>query len=213
LIVYFLAVGWKDLTNGDDGMPFSIPPVFKVGTYELKLYDLVFQYYFVLVIVAACYALLWLLLNSPLGLALRCVRDNDRRVELIGLSAYRLRYVSFVIAGFLASVSGVLFALFARYATASYLYWTVSGESVIWTIIGGTGTLFGPLLGTAALIVLREELSAYWEHYLFVVGVIVVLVVQYAPQGLMGLFRRLLSRQRRGPGASASVMVAKEDRP
>jgi branched-chain amino acid transport system permease protein len=213
LIVYFLAVGWKDLTNGDDGMPFSIPPVFAAGKYELKLYDLVFQYYFVFAIVAICYLLLWMLLSSPLGLAFRCVRDNDRRVGLIGLSAYRLRYISFVIAGFIASVGGVLFALFARFATASYLYWTVSGESVIWTIIGGTGTLFGPLLGTAALIVLREELSAYWEHYLFVVGIIVILVVQYAPQGLMGLLERLFTSKRRAPAAVASAMVAKEDRP
>jgi branched-chain amino acid transport system permease protein len=129
---------------------------------------------------------------------------------LIVLSAYRLRYISFVIAGFIASVSGVLFALFARFATASYLYWTVSGEAVIWAIVGGTRTLFGPLLGTAALIVLREELSVYWEHYLLVVGLIVVLVVQYAPQGLAGLLERLFSSRRRMSAAASDAMVVKE---
>jgi branched-chain amino acid transport system permease protein len=210
LIAYFLAVGWKDLTNGDDGMPFNIPPVFTGSGYELKLYDLTFQYYFVFVIVTLCYLLLWMLLRSPLGLAFRCVRDNDQRVGLIGLSAYRLRYISFVIAGFIASVSGVLFALFARFATASYLYWTVSGESVIWAIVGGTRTLFGPLLGTAALLFLREELSAYWEHYLLVVGIIVILVVQYAPHGLAGLLERLLSSRRRTSAAASDAMVVKE---
>jgi branched-chain amino acid transport system permease protein len=200
LIFYFLSVGWKDLTNGDDGMPFDIPPVFTFGGFELKLYDLTFQYYFVLAIVALCYLLLWALLRSPLGLAFRSVRDNDQRAGLIGLNTYGIRYVSFVIAGFLASVGGVLFALFARFATASYLFWTVSGEGVVWTIVGGTGTLFGPALGTAVLIVLREELSIYWEHYLLLVGLIVILVVRYAPDGLIGLIDRLFAaRRRRAP--------------
>jgi branched-chain amino acid transport system permease protein len=206
LIFYFLAVGWKDLTNGDDGMPFSIPPVFKFGGLELKLYDLTFQYYFVFVIVALCYLLLWALLRSPLGLAFRSVRDNDQRAGLIGLNPYGIRYVSFLFAGFIASVGGVLFALFARFATASYLFWTVSGEGVVWAIIGGTGTLFGPVIGTAVLIVLREELSMYWEHYLLVVGMIVILMVRYAPDGLIGLMERLLAgrgKRENAPGAAA----------
>jgi branched-chain amino acid transport system permease protein len=211
LIFYFLSVGWKDLTNGDDGMPFSIPPVFKFGGFELKLYDLTFQYYFVFAIVALCYLFLWVLLRSPLGLAFRSVRDNDQRAGLIGLNAYAIRYVSFVIAGFIASVGGVLFALFARFATASYLFWTVSGEGVVWAIVGGTGTLFGPAIGTAVLIVLREELSIYWEHYLLVVGVIVILMVRYAPDGLIGLLGRLLAGLRRE--APAGSAVVKEGRP
>ena len=215
LIFYFLSVGWKDLTNGDDGMPFSIPPVFSAGGIELKLYDLTFQYYFVFLSVGLCYLLLWSLLRSPLGLAFRSVRDNDQRAGLIGLNPYGIRYASFVIAGFLASVSGVLFALFARFATASYLFWTVSGEGVVWAIVGGTGTLFGPALGTAVLIVLREELSLYWEHYLLVVGVIVILTVRYAPDGLVGLLERLLSGRTRAAehAAAAEAAVAEEGRP
>src|SRR5262249_35637526 len=106
LIFYFLSVGWKDLTNGDDGMPFNIPPVFEFGGLELKLYDLTFQYYFVFVIVTLCYLFLWALLRSPLGLAFRSVRDNDQRAGLIGINTYGIRYVSFVIAGLLASWAG-----------------------------------------------------------------------------------------------------------
>lgn len=201
LIFYFLAVGWKDLTNGDDGMPLSVPPVFKAGGIELTVFDVTFQYYFVLVIVGLCYWLLWSVLKSPLGMAFRAVRENDVRAGLIGYSAYRIRYLSFVLAGFLASVGGALFAIFARFATAQNLFWTVSGEGVIWTVVGGTGTLFGPAIGTAVLLILREELSLYWEHYLLVVGAIVILMVHYLPDGLMGLLDRLLGSGRKGQPA------------
>ena len=118
------------------------------------------------------------------------VRENDARAALIGLDCYRIRYVAFVLSGLFAGIAGVLFALFSRYVSAQYMFWTVSGEGVIWTIVGGAGTLIGPPLGALLLIVLREELSIYWEHYLLLVGVIVILVVTWAPQGLMGLLQR-----------------------
>ena len=199
LIVYFMAVGTKELTGGDDGMPISVPPVLVLGGLELSLLDLTFQYYFIMLVVGLGYLLMWRVLRSPMGRAFVAVRENDVRARLVGLSPYRVRYVSFVLSGFLASVAGVLFCLFARYATAQYLFWTVSGEGVVWTIVGGAGTLFGPAVGTALLILLREELSAYWEHYLLIVGVIVILVVAFAPQGIMGIVNDRLARRRPGP--------------
>ena len=195
LIVYFMAVGTKELTGGDDGMPLSIPPVLKVGEFELSLFDQTFQYYFIMAIVALGFYLMWRVLQSPLGRAFVAVRENDMRASLIGLSPYKVRYISFVLSGFLASLAGVLFCLFARYATAQYLFWTVSGEGVVWMVVGGAGTLFGPAIGTALLIVLREELSVYWEHYLLIVGVIVILVVTFAPQGIMGLINDWVARR------------------
>lgn len=194
LIFYFIAVGWKDLTGGDDGLPFELAPVFKWGTHELLLSDLTFQYYFMLIVVGSCFFLLYRLLESPLGRALVAVRENDSRASLIGLSPYWLRYTSFVIAGGLAGVAGVLFALFSRYASAQYMFWTVSGEGVVWTIVGGARTLFGPAVGAAFLIVLREELSLYWEHYLLVVGAIVILTVTFAPDGIVGLLHKWAAR-------------------
>ena len=195
LILYFFAVGWKDVTGGDDGLPFEPPPVISAGPFQLSLLDHFFQYYFVLVVVGLCYLLLRVVLASPLGYAIIAVRENASRASLIGLSTYRIRYVSFVLAGFIAGVGGVLFALYSRYATAQYLFWTVSGESVVWTIVGGTGTLAGPILGTGLLILLREKLSVYWEHYLLVVGALVIVMVAVAPQGVMGLLRKWLRRE------------------
>jgi branched-chain amino acid transport system permease protein len=194
LILYFFAVGWKNVTGGDDGLPFEPPPVFRAGHLELTLLDHVFQYYFVLAVVGLCFLLLRTVLASPLGYAIVAVRENADRASLIGLSTYRIRYVSFVLAGFLAGVGGVLFAGYSRYATAQDMYWTVSGEAVVWTIVGGAGTLSGPILGTGLLILLREKLSAYWEHYLLVVGALVIVIVAVAPEGVMGLLRKWLRR-------------------
>lgn len=186
LIFYLLAVGWKSLTGGDDGLSFALPPIAKVGDYEVTLLDPTFQYFFILGIVGLCFLLQWVVLRSPLGVAFTAVRDNDKRAGLIGLNPYLIRLTSFIIAGFLAGVSGALFALFSRYASAQYMFWTVSGEAVIWAIVGGAGTLFGPMVGAALLILIREELSIYWEHYLILVGVIVILVVTFAPKGIVG---------------------------
>ena len=194
LILYFFAVGWKDVTGGDDGLPFEPPPVVSIGSFRLSVLDHFFQYYFVLTVVGLCYLLLRVVLASPLGCAIIAVRENAARASLIGLSTYRLRYTSFVLAGFIAGVGGVLFALYSRYATAQYLFWTVSGEGVVWTIVGGTGTLVGPVLGTGLLILLREKLSGYWEHYLLVVGALVIVIVAVAPHGVMGLLRKWLRR-------------------
>ena len=195
LIFYLVAVGWKDLTMGDDGISFTPPPVFKFGGIELTLLDLTFQYYFVLAVFAISFFLLWLVLKSPLGFAFVAVRENDMRLSLIGLSPYLIRYYSFVLAGSFCGLAGVLFALFSRYSTAQLFFWTISGEGLVWMLVGGAGTLLGPAIGTALLIVLREELSVYWEHYLILVGVIVIVVAIFAPKGLMGLFVRLLDRQ------------------
>ena len=216
LIFFFITVGWYDVTGGDDGLPFTLPPVFKAGGFEVSLLDLTFQYYFILAVVAGCFALMHMLLKSPLGFAFIAVRENASRAGLVGYNPYMIRLVSFVFAGFFAGVSGVLFALFSRSASAHFLFWTVSGEGVVWMIVGGAGTLFGPVLGAAFLIIVREELSLYWEHYLLVVGVIVILFVTYAPQGIMGLLKsaldRIFKREREAANSVPTVgeAVAKE---
>lgn len=192
LIFYFTALSWKPVTGGDDGLSFSMPPLLSLGGYELSLSDPMVQYFFIIIMVGLCYALMGRILQSPLGRAFVTVRENDTRATLIGLNVYAIRLTAFVIAGFMAGVAGALFALFGRYASAAYMFYHVSGEAVVWTIIGGAGTLLGPVLGTGLLIVLREELSSVWEHYPILVGIIVILTVVFAPRGLGGAWTRLV---------------------
>ena len=194
LIFYFMALSWKPLTGGDDGLPFSMPPIISLGEdLQLSLTNATIQYYFIVFMVGLCYMLMAILIKSPLGRAFRAVKENDKRASLIGLNVYLIRLTAFICAGFIAGLSGALFAFFGRYASASYMFYHVSGEAVVWAIIGGVGTLLGPIVGTSLLIILREELSHVWEHYLLLVGVIVIVVVIFAPKGLGGLWNRIVN--------------------
>lgn len=194
LIFYFFALSSKELTGGDDGTSFSMPPMFIFGETEISMTDYLVQYFFVLIAVVLAFYLKYRLVRSPLGLALIAVRENDYRARLVGLNVYVLRLTAFIAAGALAGLAGSLFALFGRYASASYMFYHVSGEGVVWTIIGGAGTILGPILGTALLILVREELSNIWDHYLILVGLVVILTVVFAPRGLMGIWNDMLDR-------------------
>jgi branched-chain amino acid transport system permease protein len=206
LIFYFIAVSAKSVTGGDDGINFALPPTFSFGTVQYSFADANFQYFFILAAVAVCFLLMHLVVNSPLGKAFLAVRENDVRASLIGLNVYVIRLIAFVMAGFLAGVAGALFAFFGRYASASYMFYTFSGEAVVWAIVGGAGTLFGPVVGASLFIVIREVVSTHWEHHSLIVGVMAILVVILAPKGIVGLWRDWVD----APPDSAEASVAPE---
>jgi branched-chain amino acid transport system permease protein len=208
LIFYFLALTNKWLTGGDDGINFTLPPTLQLGDWQLTFTDATFQYLFILATVALCFWLMHRLIESPLGKALLAVRDNDVRASLIGLNVYCLRLIAFVLAGFLAGVAGALFAFFGRYASASYMFYHVSGEAVVWTIVGGAGSLLGPIVGTSIFIFVREIVSSQWEHHELIVGLVAILVVIFAPRGLVGLWRDWLTALTgREPHAEGGLQV------
>jgi branched-chain amino acid transport system permease protein len=194
LIFYFLALTNKWLTGGDDGINFTLPPAIDVGGLRMSFTDSTFQYFFILSTVALCFWLMHRLVVSPLGKAFLAIRDNDVRASLIGLNVYLLRLIAFVLAGFLAGVAGALFAFFGRYASASYMFYHVSGEAVVWVIVGGAGTLLGPVVGTTLFIIVREIVSTHWEHHALIVGTVAILVVIFAPKGVVGLWNDWIAR-------------------
>jgi len=194
LIFYFIAVRLKPLTGGDDGINFSMPPTFTFAKSVWSFTDPTFQYFFILCTVGLCFYLMHRVIRSPLGKAFLAIRDNDVRASLIGLNVYLLRLIAFVLAGFLAGVAGALFAFFGRYASASYMFYQTSGDAIVWAVVGGAGTLFGPFVGTSLFIIIREVVSTRWEHHSLIVGVVAILVVMLAPRGLVGLCREGLDR-------------------
>ncbi len=194
LVLYFVALSRADLTGGEDGMSFEVPPIVDFGGVELSVYEPLVEYYFVLIVTVISFLLLRLITRSQLGLVFRALRDNTNRASLLGYDTLRYRWVSFVIAGMFGGLSGALLAVKMRYASASYLFWTVSGDAVIWTVVGGAGTLVGPIVGTATLITLRDYLSTWFENHQLFTGLIAIVVVLTAPQGIVGLARRLTTR-------------------
>ena len=194
LIFYFVALSWKPITGGDDGLPFLPPDIINIFDFKISLTNPTAQYYFIIFFVLLCYFLILKLLNSPLGKTFIAIKENNLKSELIGINTYKIKLIGFIFAGFVAGVAGCLFAFYGRYASASYMFYHVSGEAVVWSIIGGVGSFLGPVIGTGLLIMVREELSNFWDHYLLLVGVVVVLLVIFAPQGLAGLYNRLLKK-------------------
>ena len=196
LIFYFLALTLKSITGGDDGINFSLPDLFNFMGYTVSLTNTTTQYFFTLGVVVLCLWLIKIVMSSPYGRCLIAIRDNDVRASLIGINVYKLRLSAFVIAGFLAGVSGALFALFGRYASASYMFYHVSGEGVVWAIVGGVGTLLGPAIGTGVFILIREVVSSHWQHHALIVGAFAICIVIFAPEGIVGLWKKY---SKRGP--------------
>ena len=187
LVFFYVAVGWKSLTGGDDGISFQIPPLLSLGDYSVTFYNKFVHYYFILGAVAISYFLLRQITRSQLGRVFLALKENADRVGLIGYSPHQYRWVAYIIGSLFCGFAGALYSLHLRYASAHFLFWTVGGDAVIFTIVGGAGTLIGPVIGAAILIIFKDYLSAWFENYLFIMGVITILLVLFAPQGLLGI--------------------------
>lgn len=170
-------------------------PEIPVGFASLSFKNELIGYYFTLFIVSLAVAFAWLVVNSPFGKALRAIRDNEMRSALIGLNVNRLRFLMFVVATAFAGLAGALYALVARYTDLEFFHWTYSGKAVVLAVVGGVRSLVGPFLGTAFYMVSSEYLSRYFEQYVVVFGVILLIVIRYAPEGLWGLIVRHTTRR------------------
>jgi len=121
-------------------------------------------------------------------MVIRGCKENELRMGALGFPTYRYRLVCFVIAGAGAGLAGALIANQTEFVSPSFIHWTVSGEMLVMVILGGIGTLFGPLFGATALLLLEEFLSRYTEHWMIVLGPTLIFVILFARQGLYGSF-------------------------
>ncbi len=128
------------------------------------------------------------LVRSRFGMVIRGSRENDRRMKALGFPTYRYRLACFMIAGAAAGLAGALIANQTEYISPGLMHWSRSGEILIMVLLGGMGTLFGPVLGATTLLLLEEILSIYTEHWMAYLGPFLIVVVLFARRGIYGLF-------------------------
>ena len=185
-VVWGIAFGWRALTGGDDGLPGVPRPA---AGLPISLADNISFYYFTLGVTLIGTWFLWIVIRSPFGAALVGIRESERRMEVLGYNTWLYKYVAFIISGVLAGLSGNLFVYYNGFVSPAYLSVIFSASALIMVILGGAGTLLGPAIGAAVIVILENTISAQTERWLTVLGLIYVAVTLFAPAGLMGLVR------------------------
>lgn len=189
--------------GGTDGMNIDQRPTLALGDLTLLNFGNRLQlYYLALACLAGAFVLLAVLLRSPFGHALVGIRANEGRMRALGYDVQRVKLIAFVIAGTLAGLAGFLEAARSTFATPALLGWHESGHVLVLVILGGMGTLYGPVLGAFVVLLLEDYFATLTDRWLLIMGVFVIAVVMFLPDGLAGLFRRVAALAR-GRGRSA----------
>jgi branched-chain amino acid transport system permease protein len=147
-------------------------------------------YYLVLLCFTAAVALMWALLQSPLGHTWIAIRENRRRLQFLGVHSERYVWAVFAIAGFVTAFAGTLNALLFNFTSPQDLHWILSGNFVIMIVLGGMRSFFGPLLGVIIFVVAQDYLSSLTGNWMTFIGLIFVFIVLLFPRGVLGIFDR-----------------------
>jgi branched-chain amino acid transport system permease protein len=185
-VLWGTAYRWVAVTDGDNGLRGLTRP----APFGINLDDSTAFYYFALIVTAGSIWLMARFVASPFGAALRGTRDQPRRMAALGHSVGLIRWVTFVYAGFWGAVSGLLFVYYHKYIHPVSLSLQNSAEGLLAVIAGGSGTLAGPIVGAAIVVILKNYVSAYIERWNMLLGFVFVLIVVFMPDGLVPGLRR-----------------------
>ena len=184
---YFTAYQWTTVTGGEDGMPgVPRPTVLGVDLRPPLVYYAVVAFFFLLA--------LWVmrrLVESPLGTILQAIRDNEARAEALGYDVRRMKLAAFVVGGAFAGLAGVLYAMLFGIVPLEAIGFVFSGNVVFATLIGGSGSLYGPVIGSFVFIWLSESVAAVWARWPLLLGVAFVVVVLFFRGGVVEAWTRL----------------------
>ncbi|MGB3314804.1 MAG: branched-chain amino acid ABC transporter permease [Albidovulum sp.] len=181
-MLYYFAISWPTY-GGEDGLSFYVRNSFPGANTFAPL-----QFFAICAtVLGITVVLVAVLTQSRFGLALRAAKENDTRVIASGIKPFAIRLTAFVLSGMVAGLAGALFADLNRFVSPTMLSWHMSGEIMVFVILGGVGRLSGPIAGAAVFIALEYLLGPVSEHWQALLGLLLILIVLFAPKGLMGL--------------------------
>jgi branched-chain amino acid transport system permease protein len=179
-LVWAIVFRWYSFTGGDDGIHgIPMPELISSTTGS---------YYFTLIVTVICLILMNMIVNSPFGRIFQAIRDNPERSEAVGVNVKSHQLMGLVIAGFFGGVAGVLFVTVEGSVFPDLMFWTLSLEILIMCLLGGWFTFLGPMLGAAIMVTLRMVAGIYTEYWTLVLGIILMLLIFFLPQGALGYF-------------------------
>jgi len=193
MVVWGLAHRWVSLTAGDNGIasvprPRGLPWAFT---------DTLSFYYLVLVAFAVAFVVLWTIVHSPFGKTLVGIRESESRMRTLGYHVWLHKYVGFVIAGAAGGFAGVFWAYYNGFVSPADAELATSVEILLMVALGGRGTLYGPALGAAMIVLLKNVVSVYTHRWLLILGAVYIGTIVYAPEGIVGLLRDRLKERGR----------------
>ncbi len=187
-LVWAIVYRWYGFTGGDDGIHgISIPSL--IGSSKGA-------YYFTMIVAGLAMFFMYRILHSPFGSTLQGIRDNAVRSQAIGVNVRRHQLAALVMAGFFAGVAGVLFVVVDNSVFPDLLFWTLSLEITIMALLGGWFTFLGPMLGAAIIVLLRTFVSTYTEYWTFAMGILLMLVILFLPEGVLGKVFEIWNRRK-----------------
>lgn len=192
-VLWGLGYRWVSVTNGDNGLSSLTRP----APFGISLESAMAFYYFALIVTVASIWLMSRLVASPFGASLRGTRDQARRMAALGHDVWRIRWLTFVYAGFWGAVSGLLYVYYHKYIHPTSLSLTSSAEALLGVIAGGAGTLAGPIVGAGIVLVLKNYASAYIERWNMLLGFVFLAIILFMPDGVVPGLRRAWARLRR----------------
>jgi branched-chain amino acid transport system permease protein len=190
-MMYFFALQAK-FTGGEDGVQ-GVPRGWLFGVFDLS--QEMTMYLFVLIVTLAGFLFIYRIINSPFGEVLKAIRENEHRVISLGYKTERYKLVAFVLSATLAGLAGSMKALVFQLASLTDVHWSMSGEVVLMTLVGGLGTIFGPLVGAFAIVAMENYLAPFGQWVLVIQGVIFVICVLVFRRGIVGEIANMLRVQ------------------
>jgi branched-chain amino acid transport system permease protein len=191
-LVYAYAVGVAEFAGGSNGLPGIPRPTLAPFPAVVDFWNRSSLYYLVLVFFVASFFFLRSVVLSPFGRALVGARENDRRMQGLGYATWRYKLGGFVLAGAVAGGAGAFYVYHRGFVSPELLYWTTSGLAAVMVIVGGAGTLLGPVVGAALYVILQDVASSYTEWWQSILGVIFIFIVYFMRKGVVGFAARYL---------------------